>query len=107
MFNDSDSPQSDYNSLLNWLSLPQTEAALALLKVEADNLNQVVVRLPPPRDLGGLMGHLLHREQAVGEIRGLERLQALLDDRKRELQIKLKIIEIPTQDLGIETNDLP
>lgn len=89
MFNDSDSPQNDYNSLLSWVDSPQTQAALRVLEEEADGLKEILVNLPPSRDLGQVVGGLLHREQSFGEIRGLQRLNKLISDRRTELEIKL------------------
>jgi hypothetical protein len=46
-------------------------------------------QLTPARELGKLMGDFLHREQSLGEIRGLSRLDALLKQRREELEVKL------------------
>lgn len=52
-----------------------------------------MAQILPHRDLGVLMGSMLHREQSFGEIRGLERLEKLLLDRKSELESKLDPIQ--------------
>ncbi len=92
MFKDSSSPQSDYNKLLNWLQLAETQEVLEILKQEADSLKTLLTQLTPNRDLGHLLGDLIHREQSLGETRGLSRLQNLIDDRVLELQRKLDLI---------------
>jgi hypothetical protein len=89
MFNDSNSPRSDYNSLLSWLNLPETQEVLQLLKAESDELDTLIVNLTPSRDLGTFIGNFFHTEQSKGEIRGLRRLAALLNDRKLELERKI------------------
>lgn len=85
MFKDSDSPQNAFNSLSAWLRLPETQEALAALKEEGDSLNQVLLQLVPKRELGHLLGDMFHREQSIGEIRGLTRLDALCQQRLIEL----------------------
>jgi len=95
MLTDSSSPQEDYNSLLAWLKLSQTQEVLNLLKGEAQELHQAVIHLVPSRDLGSLLSEYLHREQVVGEVRGLLRLEDVLLARKHDLEVKLKIIDEP------------
>lgn len=95
MFKDSSSPRSDYQRLLNWLQLPETQEALEVLKEEADNLTELLKALPVAREIGMLFGNLLHREQSLGEARGLERLQNLINDRKLELEQALDLAPKP------------
>jgi hypothetical protein len=92
MFNDSNSPQNDYRRLLEWLKQTETQEALDLLKQEADQFKDLMAQLPVKRDLGALLGDFLHREQSFGEIRGLTRLQNIINDRKQELEIKLGLV---------------
>lgn len=65
---------------------------LQLLKLEADGLKEVIISNVPKRDLGAFFGELMHREQSVGEIRGLERLVRLINDRRTELERRLKLL---------------
>lgn len=85
MFNASDSPQSDYSNLRSWLNHPVTQQVLEGLNKEAETLKTIMVQLPTERDLGRLMGNLLHREQTFGEIRGLQRLQQAITDFQNDL----------------------
>ena len=102
MFNDSDSLQSDYNSLCSWLNLPQTQEVLSRLQVEAEGLKTIIINNVPKRDLGAFFGELMHREQSLGEIRGLERLGRLVKDRRDELERRLKILPDQLQPESID-----
>lgn len=59
--------------------------------------------LIPPRDLGHLLGDLLHREQSFGQIRGLDRAEILILDRIRELEQVLELV--PNRQINPETLD--
>jgi len=48
-----------------------------------------MTQLIPSRELGQLLGNMLHREQTFGEIRGLSRLQLLINERKATLEERL------------------
>ena len=84
-----------------WLNLPETQEVLALLTEEAKGLAEVMDGLVPARDLGRLLGDMLHREQSIGEKRGLLRLKRLIDDRKLELETRLGLVDKP-ESLNIE-----
>lgn len=49
-------------------------------------------QLPVKREIGALLGDFLHREQSFGEIRGLDRMDNLINDRKHDLEVKLGLI---------------
>lgn len=68
---------------------------LALLDQEAKDLSRLLVNQIPRRDLGQFFGDFFHREQSLGEIRGLERLQKIINDRKLDLEIQLGLIKNP------------
>lgn len=53
------------------------------------DLERLLSQLVPSRDLGTLLGSMLHREQSLGEIRGLRRLSSIISQRKSELDEKL------------------
>ena len=97
MLNDSNSPQSDYSSLCSWLNHPETQEVLSLLQTEANDLKEITINHVPRRDIGAFFGDLVHREQSLGEIRGLQRLQKVLFNRRDELEIRLGLKQEPLQ----------
>lgn len=62
---------------------------LSLLKLEASQLNEIIINVTPSRDAGTFIGNFFHREQSLGEIRGLKRLENLIMQRKIELENKI------------------
>ena len=104
MFNDSDSPQSDYSSLCSWLNLPQTQQVLQLLKGLADSNISIVLGLTPKDH-----GDVIQREQLIGETRGLQKLDLIIKARTNDLQLKLNLkpdaIHAQDEEVGNQTLD--
>ncbi len=98
MFNDSTSPQIEYNSLLQWRNLPETQEVLKYLRDKVEATDRMVHRSPigyrsvvDNREVpmeAGLVQQL--RDQFVGEWRGLREFERKLDERQAELEEKLK-----------------
>ena len=63
---------------------------LNLLKDRSGQLSDAILLPPPPN---ASIGSILHREQNIGEARGVKHLQQILDERKRDLEVRLGIIK--------------
>lgn len=96
MLNNSTSPQSDLESLCNWLALPETKEVLQYLQDKA-NLTEVMVKASPlaykdeqtREQLDAATIHSL-RDHFIGEEKGLRHLAKLLAQREEELRAKIK-----------------
>ena len=98
MSTDSNSILTKLNSLHKWLEEPETQRLLLLLKLEAEQLQDLVFNRVPGEKINSLPGDTAHekllREQSIGEFRGLTRLQRIIDI---ELETLREQVELTNQ----------
>lgn len=102
MLTDSNSILTRLNSLHKWLEEPETKRLLHLLKQEAEQLQDLVFNRVPGEKINSIQGDTAHetilREQSIGEFRGLNRLQRIVEIELEQLREQVETINQPSNE---------